>query len=252
MESEYTNKDISLSPSLITRHFSLFTHAKRVSLFTRHASLVTVQLNTFLFRFFVLFILLITPSLATAEEGEVQLNIGGGGFFPLSLKTDDRTVIVYSSWNVGLNTYFGLSDNFDIGIQPSFTRLPDASRKAEFEGMTGREYFNYWRLQCLALLRYNLYPGSFFSPHIIIGGGFKVETYTDWEFYNSRNEILSDFRKGDYAEVMGVVAGGIDLQFRVWEWIMLSTQVMYKWSPGDHSIDLFGFFGATFFVNYYR
>lgn len=201
---------------------------------------------------YVLFLIFMLFTAVQAEEGEIQINIGGGGFFPLSLKTDDRTVIVYSSWNVGLNTYFGISDNFDLGIQPSFTRLTDTSRKGEFEGISGKEYFNYWRFQCLALLRYNLYPGTFFSPHIIAGGGFKVETFTDREFYNSKNEVLSSYKKGDYAEIMGVVAGGIDLQFRVWEWIMLSTQVMYKWSPDDHSIDLFGFFGATFFVNYYR
>ncbi|HPA57770.1 MAG TPA: hypothetical protein PLT70_10125 [bacterium] len=188
----------------------------------------------------------------SAEEGEIQINIGGGGFFPLSLKTDDKTVIVYSSWNVGLNTYFGISDNFDIGIQPSFTRLADTSRNAEFEELSGREYFNYWRFQCLALLRYNLYPGSFFSPHIIAGGGFKVETYTDWDFFTSAGKRIADYKKGDYTSVNGVVAGGIDLQFRVWEWFMLSTQVLYKWSPDDHSIDLFGFLGATFFVNFYR
>ena len=203
-------------------------------------------------KYVIILMLFLLFSQINAEEGEIQINIGGGGFFPLSLKTDDRTVIVYSSWNVGLNTYFGISDNFDRGIQPSCTRLTDTSRKGEFEGISGKEYFNYWRFQCLALFRYNLYPGTFFSPHIIAGGGFKVETFTDREFYNSKNEVLSSYRKGDYAEIMGVVAGGIDLQFRVWEWIMLSTQVMYKWSPDDHSIDLFGFFGATFFVNYYR
>jgi len=188
----------------------------------------------------------------SAEEGEIQINIGGGGFFPLSLKTDDRTVVVYSSWNVGLNTYFGLSDNFDIGIQPSFTRLKDTSRNSEFMELGGREYFNYWRFQMLALLRYNLYPGSFFSPHIIAGGGFKVETYTDWDFFTTTGKRIAGYKKDNYASINGVVAGGIDLQFRVWEWSILSTQVLYKWSPGDHSIDLLGFLGATFFVNFYR
>jgi hypothetical protein len=200
----------------------------------------------------IISILLLMFSHLYAEEGEIQINIGGGGFFPLSLKTDDETIVVYSSWNVAVNSYFGISDNFDLGIQPSFTRLVDASRNNEIEEMNGREYFNYWRFQCLALLRYNLYPGTIFSPHIIVGGGFKVETYTDWEFYNSNNEVLSSYKKTDYAEVMGVAAGGVDFQFRVWEWIILSTQVMYKWSPDDHSIDFFGFFGATFFINYYR
>jgi len=298
MESEYTNKYIPLSPSLITHHPSLVTvqlvmsplplftlHSSRVthhavsrverSLITHPSSLVTVQLVMsrlsqftshlttndlrftinhlrFTLHALIFLVLLTASSFLHAEEGEIQLNLGGGAFFPLSLKTDDRTVIVYSGWNVGLNTYFGLSDNFDIGIQPSFTRLADTSRNSEFEGLKGREYFNYWRFQCLALLRYNIYPGSFFSLHIIAGGGFKVETFTDWEFYNSGNEIISAYKKGDYAKVTGVVAVGIDLQFRVWEWFILSTTVLYKWSPGDHSIDLFGFLGATFFVNYYR
>jgi len=196
--------------------------------------------------------IIIVSFLLSAEEGEVQINIGGGGFFPLSLKTDDKTVIVYSSWNVAINSYFGLSDNFDIGVQPSFTRLIDTSKTGEFMELDGKEYFNYWRFQCLALIRYNLYPGSFFSPHIIAGGGFKVETFTDWDFFTTTGKRVSDYKKGDFASVNGVVAGGIDLQFRVWEWFMLSTQVMYKWSPGDHSIDLFGFLGATFFVNFYR
>ena len=52
----------------------------------------------------IISICLMLFSQISAEEGEIQINIGGGGFFPLSLKTDDETVIVYSSWNVGLNT----------------------------------------------------------------------------------------------------------------------------------------------------
>lgn len=188
----------------------------------------------------------------SAEEGEFQINLGGGGFFPLSLKTDDKTVLVYSSWNIAINSYFGLSDNFDIGFQSSFTRLSDTSRKAEYMKLKGVEYFNYWRFQYLVLLRYNLYAGGFFSPHIIAGGGFKVETFTNWDFYTSSGKRISDYKKRDYAQFGGVAAGGIDLQFRVWKWFMFSTQVIYKWSPDDHSIDLFGFVGATFFVNYYR
>lgn len=202
-------------------------------------------------KMFLLFLVLLSFSSLVAEEGEVQINVGGGGFFPLSLKTQDKTVVVYASWNVAINTYFGITDNFDIGLQPSFTRLTDTSRKTEFQGLSGNEYFNYWRFQTLALLRYNLFPGSFFSPHIIVGGGFKVETFTDWDFYTGSG-VIEDYNKDDYAEINGVIAGGVDLQFRVWEWFMLSTQVMYKWSPDDHSIDLFGFLGATFFLNYYR
>jgi len=200
--------------------------------------------------FTALFFCLLSFSL-TAEEGELQINAGAGGFFPLTLKTQDKTTVVYASWNVAINSYFGITDNFDIGLQPSFTRLTDTSRKTEFQNLSGNEFFNYWRFQCLAILRYNIFPGTFFSPHLILGGGFKVETFTDWEFYADSGKI-ENYNKDDFAKVNGVIAGGFDLQFRVWEWFALSTQLLYKWSPNDHSIDLFGFVGATFFVNYYR
>ena len=189
--------------------------------------------------------------MVNAEEGEIQINAGGGGFFPFSLKTDDKTTVVYASWNVSLNFFFGLSDNFDIGLQPSFTRVSDTSRKSEFSEIKGKEYFDYWRVQTLVLLRYNVFPGTFFSPHIIAGGGFKVETFSDLEFVSEKGQSVAAYKKDDYAVVNGVAAGGIDLQFRVWKWIILSTQLLYKWSPDDHSLDLFGFFGATFFINYY-
>ncbi len=187
-----------------------------------------------------------------AEEGELQINVGGGGFFPFSLKTDNRKTVVYASWNAGMNVFFGLSDNFDIGLQSSFTRVGDTSRKAEFQEIRGKEYFDYWRVQVLALARYNVFPGTFFSPHLVAGGGFKVETFSDIEFIAENGLNVASYKKEDYAEVNGVVAAGIDFQFRVWEWIIISAQLLYKWSPGDNSLDFFGFFGATFFVNYYN
>ncbi|MBP5407220.1 hypothetical protein J6Z19_08770 [bacterium] len=199
----------------------------------------------------VLLILLLFLLDVYAEEGEIQINIGGGGFFPFSLKTDDRTTVVYASWNAGINFFFGLSDNFDIGIQPSFTRVGDTSRDSEFLEVRGREYFDYWRIQALLLVRYNIFAGTFFSPHLIAGGGFKVETFSNLEFISEKGMRIATYKKDDYASINGVVAGGIDLQFRVWKWVMLSTQLLYKWSPHDHSLDLFGFFGATFFINYY-
>ncbi len=197
-------------------------------------------------------ILLMFSFMLSAEEGEVQINIGGGGFFPFSLKTDNRTTVVYASWNAGFNLFFGLTDNFDIGLQSSFTRVGDTSRKAEFQEIKGKEYFDYWRLQTLVLIRYNLFAGTFFSPHLVAGGGFKVETFSNIEFIDEGGKSIATYTNEDYAGVNGVIAAGIDFQFRVWEWIILSTQVLYKWSPHDHSLDLFGFFGATFFVNYYN
>lgn len=200
---------------------------------------------------FLITVILLLSVVLSAEEGEIQINIGGGAFFPLTMNTEDKTVLVLTSWNAGMNFYFGLSDNFDIGMQATFTMLPDLSRNAEFLDMKGKEYFDYWRFQHIFVLRYNLYPGLFFSPHIIAGGGYKIETFENWGFYSSTGKIIN-YSKGDYVSADGVVVCGIDLQFRVWEWFIMSLQTLYKWSPGDHSVDLNLFLGGTFFVNYYR
>lgn len=200
---------------------------------------------------FIFIFLFFLFSGATAEEGELQLNFGGGAFFPLSLKTEDKTVLVFTAWTAGMNIYFGLLDDLDVGTQASFGMLGDASREAEFIGMKGVEYFDYWRFQHLFLVRWNFYPGSFFSPHLIAGGGYKIETFEKWDFYSDTGKI-NNYSKSDYVSANGVVAAGIDFQFRVWEWFIISLQTLYKWSPDDHSIDLNLHLGAAFFVNYYK
>ena len=186
-----------------------------------------------------------------AEEGEFQAAVGAGGFFPFSSSLDKPAVEHGASWNVALNLFFGLTDDLDIGIQPSFTNLADSYQKKEFNGFYGREYFDLRRLQILLLLRYNLYGGTFFSPHLIIGGGIKTEIFSNREFIADIGKIAG-FDNSSYTKLSPAAAGGFDLQFRVWEWITLSLQLLYKWSPHDHSFDLSGFFGASFFINYYR
>jgi len=194
---------------------------------------------------------LLFSALLLAEEGEFQAAVGAGGFFPVPSPSDGSDMERKASWNVAMNLFFGLTDNLDIGIQPSFTNLADSSRKREFNGFYGREYFDLRRLQILVLLRYNLYAGGFFSPHLIIGGGIKTEIFSNREFIVDIGKI-TDFNGESYTKVSPAAAGGFDLQFRAWEWITLSLQLIYKWSPHDHTFDLFGFFGASFFINYYR
>ena len=194
---------------------------------------------------------LLLSALLCAEEGEFQAAVGAGGLIPLSSPLDSTDIEQRASWNVALNLFFGLTDNLDIGIQPSFTNIADSYRGREFNGFYGREYFDLRRLQILVMLRYNLYAGGFFSPHLMIGGGIKTEIFSNREFIVDIGKI-TDFDGGEYAKVSPAAAGGFDLQFRVWEWITLSAQLLYKWSPHDHSFDLLGFFGASFFINYYR
>ena len=200
----------------------------------------------------LLTLLLVLGALALyAEEGEWQFHIGGGGYFPLSLKTDDQTVVVLASWNVAAASFFGFTDNFDLGIQYGVTYMQDIYYKTTFNNIAGKEYFSYLSNKLQLLARYNVYPGYAFSPHIFAGGGMLIETYRDRAFYNANDLIISDFNGKDYAKVRPCVTGGFDVQYRVWEWLLLSLQTSFTWSPNNMHIESNFMLGATWFMKSY-
>lgn len=189
--------------------------------------------------------------IAQAEEGEWQFHIGGGGHFPITMKTDDRTVVLLASWNAAASTFFGFTDNFDLGIQYSITHFQDVYIKRAYNNIEGKEYFNYLGNKLQLLARYNVYPGYAFSPHVILGGGMIIETFTDRAFYNGADLLITDFDAEDYANVWPCVTGGFDVQYRVWEWLLLSLQATFTWSPDTMHVETNFFVGATWFVKSY-
>jgi hypothetical protein len=186
-----------------------------------------------------------------AEEGELQFHIGGGGYFPLSLSTDDKTVVVLASWNASASTYFGFTDNFDLGVSYSVTYMQDIYFKTTFNSIEGKEYFNYLSNKLQLFARYNVYPGYAFSPHVIVGGGMLIETYRERAFLNKNDLVISDFNGADYAKVRPCVSGGFDVQYRAWEWLLLSLQTVFTWSPNTMHIETNFYLGATWFVKSY-
>jgi len=186
-----------------------------------------------------------------AEEGEWQFHLGGGGYFPFTMKTEDRTIVVLASWNVTTVSFFGISDNLDIGLQYAVTHFADVYTKRTYDTIEGKEYFDYLGNKLQMLLRYNLYPGYDLSPHLVVGGGMLIETYRNRAFYNKNDLIVSDFDGSDYARVQPCVSGGIDLQYRVWEWLILSFQTLFSWSPDTMHLETNFFFGARWFMKSY-
>ncbi len=186
-----------------------------------------------------------------AEEGEWQFYLGGGGYFPLTMTTDDKTVLVYSSWGVTGKSYFGITDNFDIGLQFSFSMLNDTRIDKTFNGLEGREYFNYNRMQLAAIVRYNLFPGYSFSPHVFAGIGTLIETFRDRQFYTKNDKLVTDFDGDDYARAHIAIPVGIDLQYRVWEFLLLNLEFFYTFNPYSHALDLNFMIGARWFMKSY-
>ncbi len=201
-------------------------------------------------RLFVLAVLLGTL-VARAEEGEWQFHLGGGGYFPLTLKADDRTVVVLASWQVAAASFFGFTDNFDLGLQYGVTYLADIYAKETFNGIVGKEYFNYLANRLTLLARYNIYPGYPVSPHLFAGGGMLIETFRERAFYTKSGLVVDDFDGPDYARVQPCLTAGFDVQYRVWEWLILSVQMGFSWSPRTMFLDTHFFVGATWFLKSY-
>ncbi len=201
-------------------------------------------------RSFLVFVVIVAGMLR-AEEGEWQFHLGGGGYFPLSLKTEDRTVVVLASWQVAAATFFGFTDNFELGVQYGVTYLRDVYSKGSFNGIAGREYFNYLANRLTLFARYNLYPGYAVSPHLFAGGGMLVATYRERAFYNANGQVIGDFEGPDYAQVHPCVTVGFNVQYRVWEWLLLSLQGAFSWSPKALSLESSFLVGTTWFVKSY-
>lgn len=202
----------------------------------------------------IIILLLFFAVSATADEGQVQFNLLGGGFFPLSMKTSNETTLVFSTWNVGVNALFGVHDVIDIGLQYNYTQLPNTYITSTFQTVEGRKYFDWRRNDIMAIFKWYFYPWNDFRPALIIGAGVSINDYVNAAFYTKQDQLVAGFSEANYAKAYPLVAGGLDLQYRVWKYINLGVQLIYKWTPAHMGIELSGTAGGTFFIPawYYR
>lgn len=195
--------------------------------------------------------LLILP--LAAEQGEFQIFAGAGAYIPLKQYTQDKTVYIYSSYNIPLELYFGITDNFDIGIHGSFSRLTDTNIDKEYNGISGREYFDYQHVNLDVQLRYNFLPGFiFFAPHLIVGVGNNIETYRNREFYLNDNELYNNYDEEDYTKGNLNFQGGIDITSRIWWIFMLRVEALYNYSiNGSQYMELNAYIGIDWMIKSY-
>ena len=194
---------------------------------------------------FLLFLLL-NPGTIKAEQGEFQFLFGAGGYFPLKQYTQDKTVYIYASYNIPVAFYFGITDNFDIGITGSFTRLTDTNINRDYNGLTGREYFNYYHFNLNGRVRYNFFPGfPFFAPHIFVGAGNTIETFTNREFYIDGDKLYTEFKEEDYTTGNVNFQVGLDITSRPWWFFLLNLELVF-----NQHINGANFFELNFYIGF--
>lgn len=199
-----------------------------------------------LLAFSFLLFLLLNPGTIKAEQGEFQFLFGAGGYFPLKQYTQDKTVYIYASYNIPVTFYFGITDNFDIGINASFTRLTDTNINRDYSGLSGREYFNYHHFNINGRVRYNFFPGfPYFAPHIFLGAGNDIETFTKREFYIDGDKLYNEFSEEDYTTGTLNFQVGLDITSRPWWFFLLNLELVY-----NQQISGAGFFELNFYIGF--
>lgn len=201
--------------------------------------------------FLILFFLFCFP--LAAEQGEFQILLGAGGYFPLKQYTQDKSVYIYASYNIPLTIYFGFTDNFDIGINGSFTRITDTNMKTEYNGLKGREYMDYYHINLNARVRYNWLPGYiFFEPHIFVGIGDSIENFSNRQFYLDGDKLYTDYNKGDYTKGTLNFQAGLDFTSRVWRFLLVSVELVYNHNLNNANyFELNGYLGFDIFLKSY-
>lgn len=196
----------------------------------------------------ILCVILLFPVLLTAEKGELQGLLSGGTYIPLSHTTHDETVYLFATYAVGYQTYFGVTDNLDIGHHGSFSSISNAYHDGEYNDVSGEEYHDYYRMHFDIAVRYNVFPGYNFSPHVFAGAGLLLETYRNRQFYVNDDQLYNQFDGGDYVEDDFLLKGGIDLQYRFWIMIFnVSAAYEHGILHGNNGISITGNVGFRWF-----
>ena len=196
----------------------------------------------------VLVILMASSSSSLAEKGEFQFFIGAGMLFPQNIETTDKTYVAYSSLLLGGQTYFGISDNFDLGVNFNYSYFQNSTVKGytppDEKGLVGDLWFDYRRITLVGQLRYNVFPGYMISPHVFVGGGGTFETFYNQTFFTDVTSKNYD----DYAVASWLIEGGADVTWRVWWIFLVKVEATYAYSPYSKGFEAMGYIGADWFL----
>jgi len=197
----------------------------------------------------ILFIILLSFSLF-AEEGEMQISAGVGGFFPLRHTTTSGEISSFPGLTVPLQVLIGIHDNFDVGLMGEWGYLSDITQEdVLFGSLRGDEYADYMHGSVMALFRWNFLPGYSISPHLTCGAGLFIERYYNRELYigesifphyDSENRIIPLFN--------GFV--GVDVVFRLpWWHLFIKGEVLFNANKNTLFLTANVYFGFSWMIS---
>jgi len=200
---------------------------------------------------FVIIISLITFNpLSYAEKGEVEHLLGVGSFFPTGgiAPMGVQYFGTPAALLVGFQTFFGLSDNWDLGIKLNWSYFNDGEvskfSDPDNPNIKGQLYFDYQRWTLGALARWNFFPGHLIAPHLIFGGGATFDIYKNQTLYTS----LLPVNYSDSTKISWQAQGGLDVNWRFWGPLMFKVETLYVYSPLSQGVELMFWFGVDWFI----
>ena len=183
---------------------------------------------------------------ARAEKGEFQHYLGAGLYLPWNISTNNMTYATVYSLMVAGQTFFGVSDNFDVGLQLDWSYFDGGNVNNYQQGdVKGTLWYDYQRWGVLALVRWNWLPGYSVAPHFYAGAGCVIDKFTDQKLVS--DIVTKNFP--DYVQADWMVQGGIDLTWRFWWHLLFKIDANYTYSPISSGVALMGWFGIDWYVN---
>ncbi len=167
-----------------------------------------------------------------AEEGELQMFLGTGAYIPFKQYTQDKTVYIYATYNIPISLNFGITDNLDIGIYGSYSKLYNTNINTKYKNLKGVEYFDYRHININIQTRYNILPGFlFFAPHILLGVGNNIETYYNRAFYlNDNKKIYKDYKAENNTTGNINLQAGIDITSNFWWFFLAKGEIILDYT----------------------
>jgi len=196
---------------------------------------------------FALILILLSLS-ARAEKGEMQLHLGAGVFIPQSLGPATGTNFIVAAPETGLKLFYGVSDNFDLGLKVMWSYLPNANLMGYTDPASlvkGDLYYNYQRWEVGAEVRWNWLPGYMVAPHLIVGAGGLFGVKTQQALYSESTEI----QYPDNSIASWFVEGGFDVTWRPWWHLLLTLETVYSYSPQCRGVEINAWIGFDWFIN---
>jgi hypothetical protein len=178
------------------------------------------------------------PGLARAEADEISVGIEGALVLP-RVRANDSTAIAAATWGVGAYAQYGLLE--DLYLQGRFMfsafegtiETTKEYRGRMLEGVLG---FSSTMYHFEVGARYKVYAGYDLAPYVEAHAGWMWSAYRGQTF---RDAVGRDYGLvlADFGEGQGTVAGGVAVDYRVMNSVLVGGTMRYVHAFG-RSIEL--------------